>query len=156
VPAVPTIFTKGDLLHTEGVRAYALGCNCAGTMEAGVAVAFKKRWPQLHQAYEKRVAERKPKLGEVFAWTSGDETVYCLVLQESEKKKATMPALSGSLQVMVELAATAGIDRIALPRLGAGNAGLDPLRVKHVLEKVGAGTNVTLLVFEQFVRAKTA
>jgi O-acetyl-ADP-ribose deacetylase (regulator of RNase III) len=125
-------------------------------MEAGVAVAFKKRWPQLSVALAKRVAERKLKLGEVFVWTSGADTVYGLVLQESETKKATMPALSASLQVMVELAAAAKIEKVALPRLGAGNADLDPLRVKHVLEKVGAGTSVTLLVYEQFVRAKTA
>ena len=156
MPAVPTIFTKGDLLHTEGVRAYALGCNCAGIMEAGVSVAFKKRWPELSVAFAKRCAERKLKLGEVFVWTSGAETVYCLALQESDKKKATMPALTGALQVMTELASTAGIDKIALPRLGAGSAGLDPLRVKRVLAQAGVATSVTLLVFEQFVRAKTA
>lgn len=153
---MPTIFTKGDLLHTEGMRAYALGCNCAGTMESGVSVAFKKRWPQMAEAYAKRCAASKPKLGEVFVWNSGAETVYCLALQESDKKKATMPALSGALQIMLELATTAGIDPIALPRLGAGSAGLDPLRVKRVLTQVGTGTQVTLLVFEQFVRAKTA
>lgn len=156
MPLVPTIFTKGDLLHTDGVRAYALGCNCSGTMEAGVAVAFKKRWPQLAEAYAKRCAATKPKLGEVFTWTSGGDTVYCLALQESEKKKATMPALSGALQGMIELAVTAKIAKIALPRLGAGSAGLDPLRVKRVLTQAGTSTEVTLLVFEQFVRAKTA
>jgi O-acetyl-ADP-ribose deacetylase (regulator of RNase III) len=153
---VPTIFTKGDLLHTDGVRAYAHGCNCAGTMEAGVSVAFKKRWPRMSEAYAQRCVERKPKLGEVFAWSEGTETVYCLALQENDAKKATLPALSRSLKTMVELAATAGIDRIALPRLGAGSAGLDGPRVKRVLEEVGAATSVTLLVFEQFVRARTA
>src|SRR5688500_15964594 len=63
VPPVPTIFTKGDLLHTDGVHAYAHGCNCAGTMDAGVSVAFKKRWPQMLEAYAQRCAERRPKLG---------------------------------------------------------------------------------------------
>lgn len=156
MPSVPTIFTKGDILHTDGVRAYAHGCNCAGTMEAGVSVAFKKRWPRMLEAYAQRCAERRPTLGEVFTWSEGMDTVYCLAIQESEAKKATLPALSGSLKTMVELAAKAGIDRIALPRLGAGSAGLDGQRVKRVLAESGAHTSVTLLVFEQFVRARTA
>jgi O-acetyl-ADP-ribose deacetylase (regulator of RNase III) len=153
---VPTIFTKGDLLNTDGVRAYAHGCNCAGTMDAGVSVAFKKRWPAMLEAYAQRCAERKIKLGDVFAWREGKDTVYCLAIQETHAKKATLPALEQSLQAMVELAIKAKIDRIALPRLGAGTAALDPLRVKRVLTEVGAATDVTLLVFEQFVRAKTA
>jgi O-acetyl-ADP-ribose deacetylase (regulator of RNase III) len=153
---VPTIFTKGDLLNTEGVRAHALGCNCAGTMDAGISVAFKKRWPALHAAYAQRCAERKIKLGDVFTWTDGKDTVYCLAIQENAAKKATMPALEQSLNAMVELATRAKIEKIALPRLGAGTAALDPLRVKRVLTDIGAGTGVTLLVFEQFIRAKTA
>ncbi len=153
---MPTIFTKGDLLNTDGVRAYALGCNCAGTMDAGIAVAFKKRWPALHAAYAQRCAERKIKLGDVFAWTEGKDTVYCLAIQENPAKKANMPALEQSLNAVLELATKAKIEKIALPRLGAGTAALDPLRVKRVLTDIGAGTGVTLLVFEQFVRAKTA
>lgn len=150
---MPTIFTKGDLLNTQGVRAYALGCNCAGTMDAGVSVAFKKRWPALLEAYAQRCAERTVKLGDVFVWSEGGDTVFCLALQETGAKKATLPALEKSLKALVELAAAAKIEKVALPRLGAGTAALDGLRVKHILERVGAEAPVTLLVFEQFVRA---
>lgn len=153
---MPTIFTKGDLFHAEGARAYAHGCNCAGTMDAGVSVAFKKRWPALFEAYAARCAERKLKLGDVFTWTSGGDTVFCLAIQETAAKKATLPALERALTTTVELAAAAKIGAVALPRLGAGSAALDGLRVKHMLEKIGAGTGVTLLVFEQFIRAKSA
>jgi O-acetyl-ADP-ribose deacetylase (regulator of RNase III) len=156
VPPVPTIFTKGDLLNTDGVRAYALGCNCAGTMDAGVSVAFKKRWPAMHEAYAQRCAERKMKLGDVFVWSEGGDTVFCLALQETSAKKATLPALEKSLKTLVELAAAAKIEKVALPRLGAGSAALDGLRVKHILERVAAEAPVTLMVFEQFVRARSA
>ncbi|MEP7122389.1 MAG: macro domain-containing protein [Byssovorax sp.] len=153
---MPTIFTKGDLLNTEGVRAYALGGNCAGTLDAGIAVAFKKRWPALAAAYAQRAAERKIKLGEAFAWTEGKDTVYLLAIQETAAKKANLPALEQAINAMIDLATKAKIEKIALPRLGAGTAALDPLRVKRVLTEIGAGTPVSLMVFEQFVRAKTA
>jgi hypothetical protein len=40
-----------------------------------------------------------------------------------------------------------------MPRLGAGLGGLDWPRVKSVLTAIGDETPVTLVVFEQFVRA---
>jgi len=154
VAPMPTTFVKGDLFHTDGIRAYAHGCNCAGAMDAGVAVAFKKRWPRLFDDYAARCADRRLHLGDVFVWSEGDETVYSLAIQEHWKKKAKLPALTKALRKMVELAALAGIERIGLPRLGAGLGGLDWPRVKKILEEVGATTTVTLVVFEQFIRAE--
>ena len=55
---------------------------------------------------------------------------------------------------MTTLATNAGIERIGLPRIGAGLGGLDWMRVKRVLSEVGAETKVSLEVFEQFVRSR--
>lgn len=153
---MPTTFVKGDLFNTPGIRAYAHGCNCAGAMDAGVSVAFKKRWPHMFEQYQLRCSERRFHLGDVFVWNDaeGDEVVYNLAIQEHWKKKSTLPAFAKALRKMVELAALAGVERIGLPRIGAGLGGLDWLRVKKILNEVGAETTVTLVVFEQFIRAE--
>lgn len=151
---MPVSFVKGDLFNTPGLRAYAHGCNCAGTMDAGVAVAFKKRWPRMFAEYAARCADGRFHLGDVFVWSEGDEVVYNLATQEHWKKKAKLPALTRALKKTVELAAHAGINRVGLPRIGAGLGGLEWPRVKSVLAAVGGETAVTLLVFEQFVRAE--
>jgi O-acetyl-ADP-ribose deacetylase (regulator of RNase III) len=67
-----------------------------------------------------------------------------------------VPALTQSLKTMAELALAAGIDRVGLPRIGAGPAGLDWPRVKKILNEIGRETSVTLVVFEQFIREKPA
>ena len=149
---MPTIFTQGDIFETEGLRAYAHGCNCAGTMDAGIAVAFKKRWPRMFEEYQARCKDGRFSLGDVFVWTEGDETVYCLAIQDHWKAKAKIPALTKSLAKVVELALAAGIDRVGLPRIGGGLGGLDWTRVKKILAEVGAETTLNLLVFESFVR----
>ena len=151
---MPTTFAKGDLFNTPGLRAYAHGVNCAGAMDAGVAVAFKKRWPRMFAEYAARCADGRFHLGDVFVWSEGDEVVYNLATQEHWKKKAKMPALTRAMKKTVELAALAGVERIGLPRIGAGLGGLDWPRVKSVLAAIGAETTVTLMVFEQFVRAE--
>ena len=152
---MPTTFVKGDLFHTDGVRAYANGCNCAGAMDAGVSVAFKKRWPRMFDDYAARCADRRFHLGDVLVWSEGDEVVYNLAIQEHWKKKAKLAALTRALRKAVELAALAGVERIGVPRLGAGLGGLDWTRVKKILTEIGAETKVSLVVFEQFVRAES-
>jgi O-acetyl-ADP-ribose deacetylase (regulator of RNase III) len=151
---MPTSFLKGDLFNTEGIRAYAHGCNCAGAMDAGVAVAFKKRWPRMFEEYAARCKDRRFHLGDVFVWSEGDVTVYNLAIQEHWKSKSRLPALKQALKRTIELAAHAGVERVGLPRIGTGLGGLDWQRVKSLLSEVGGETTVTLVVFEQFVRAE--
>jgi len=149
---MPTTFIKGDIFHTEGLRAYAQGCDCAGGMDVGVAVAFKKKWPKMFEEYCARCADGRFRLGGVFEWHEGDEVVYTLGIQEQSAKKAKMNALTTSLKAMIELASKAGIARVGLPRIGAGPSGLEWPRVKKILSEVGQETSVTLVVFEQFIR----
>ena len=149
---MPTSFVKGDLFNTPGIHAYAQGCNCAGAMDAGVAVAFKKRWPRMFEDYAARCADGRFHLGDVAVWSEDEVTVYSVAIQEHWKKKAQLAALARGLRRTVTLAEHAGVERIGVPRIAAGLGGLDWNRVKSVLEEVGAETKVTLVVFEQFVR----
>ncbi len=150
---MPATFTKGDLFATDGLQAYALGSNARGTMDRGVAVAFKKRWPNLATELSTR-AKGGLALGEVVVFSQGESTVYVLILQEDEGKKAKLASLSRAVSTLVELAAQSGIAQVGLLHPGTGKAGLEWPRVKGILREIGERTGVTLVVFEQFVRAK--
>ena len=150
---MPTIFEKGDLFHTDGLRAYAHGCDSAGGMDSGVAVAFKKKWPLMYEEYRARCQDRRFRLGDVFVWHDGDQVVYNLGIQEQSTKKANIVALTKSLKTMADLAQSEAIERVGLPRIGTGQGGLDWPRVKKILSEVGRETSVTFVVFEQFIRA---
>jgi O-acetyl-ADP-ribose deacetylase (regulator of RNase III) len=151
---MPTRIVKGDLFNTPGIQAFAHGCNCAGTMDAGVSVAFKKRWPAMFADYAARCADGRVHLGDVVVWSEGEVSVYSLAIQEHWKTRAKLAALTRALRRMVSLAEHGGIAQVGLPRIGAGLGGLDWTRVKSVLEEVGGETQVTMVVFEQFVRAE--
>lgn len=150
---MPAEFKKGDIF-ASGLRAFAQGCNCAGVMDAGVAIAFKKKWPAMFDDYKARCADGRFHLGDVLAWSEGDVTVYNIAIQEHWKKKATLAALTRGLKKVVELAQVAGIDQIGLPRIGTGLGGLEWPRVKSVVTQVGETTPINLVVFEQFIRAR--
>lgn len=153
---MPATFRKGDIFHTDGLRAYAHACSSAGTMDTGISVAFKKKWPQMFEQYAASCHDGRFRLGDVLAFAEGDEVVYTLAIQEAPAKKAKISALTKSLKTMVELASAANIDRVGIPRVGTGQAGLDWPRVKKILTEVGEETKVTLVVFEQFIRDTSA
>lgn len=153
---MPATFTKGDLFGTEGLHAYALGSNARGTMDRGVAVAFKKRWPKLAAELSTRAANGGLVLGDVVTFSEGKETVYALILQSDEAKKAKLASLSKAMNKLVELAAQSGIRQVGLFHPGTGKAALEWPRVKRILQEIGERTEVTLVVFEQFVRAKAS
>ncbi len=153
---MPANFVKGDLFGTEGLRAYALGSNARGTMDRGVAVAFKKRWPKLATELGTRAAKGGLALGDVVTFSEGDKTVYALILQEDEAKKAKLASLTKAVNKLVELAEQSGIAKVGLFHPGTGKAGLEWQRVKRILQEIGERTEVTLVVFEQFVRAKAS
>ncbi len=151
---MPTSFVHGDLFSTPKVRAYAQGVGCAGTMDAGVSIAFKKRWPRMFEDYKARCADQRFHLGDVQVWSEGDETIFNLGIQEHWKKKATLPALNRALAKMLTLATAAGVTTIGMPRIGAGLGGLEWRRVKDVLTELGDTTDIALVVFEKFVRER--
>jgi O-acetyl-ADP-ribose deacetylase (regulator of RNase III) len=150
---MPTAITKGDIFETEGIRAYAFGANTNGTMDNGIAVAMKKRWPALAEAFAAHCEGGKLNLGEVFMWTEGDITVFALAIHDGDKK-ASLTALTRAVRRMLVLALEGKIKRIGLPRIGAGPGGLDWTRVKKMLGEISVGQAVRMDVFEQFVRTK--
>jgi O-acetyl-ADP-ribose deacetylase (regulator of RNase III) len=145
---MPTELVKGDLFEDAG-KAFAFGAECDGTMNSGVAAAFKKRWPALAAAF----AAAKLEPGDVFAWSEGGVTVYALGLAR-EGKKPKVSTLERALRAMVDRATKDGVARVALPRLGGGKSGLDWARVKRILEELGGTTTLTLVCYEQFIRQK--
>lgn len=150
---MPTTILKGDLFNTPGLKAFAHACNCAGTMDAGVAVAFKKRWPRMYEEYVQRCKDKRLALGDVFVWLEEDVVVYSLAIQQNWRARSKLSAFTRAAHRMLELAAAAGVERIGMPRVGAGLGGLDWRRVRSILLEEGERSPVELLVFEQFVRA---
>jgi len=152
---MPTALIKGDIFEAEGIQAYAFGANTDGTMDAGIAIAMKKRWPALAEALAAHAADGKLALGDVFTWSDAERTVFALAIQQGDKKPS-LSALTRAIRRMLTLAAEAKIKRVGVPRIGAGPQGLDWTRVRKMLGEISVGQAVRLDVFEQFVRNKPA
>jgi len=141
----------GNIFKINGVVNYAHGCNCAGAMGKGIAVEFKARFPKMYNEYKALCKSGKFTLGSVFEYCYGEGYVFNLGTQVSWTTRANLEAVGEAIEKMVSIAATLKVDKIALPRIGAGLGGLDWNDVKVLIERAAARyPELDLFVVENF------
>jgi len=136
----------GDLFAQPDLTALAHGCNCAGAMGKGIAVPFKQRWPRMYAAYKSRCAARRFQVGDVFVWQEDGMTIFNLGTEEHWRTGARIEHIERAVAAMAREAATLGVTRVGMPRIGAGLGGLSWADVRAALERATEGTGLTLVV----------
>jgi O-acetyl-ADP-ribose deacetylase (regulator of RNase III) len=125
---------EGDLF-ASGLPALAHGVNCRGVMGAGIAVAFRQRWPEMYESYRKRCT--KPGEinqggamfpGDVMPWLQrGSPVVFNLATQDQPGANAQQWMITAAAGRMISMARyDFRITEIGLPLIGCGIGGLDP------------------------------
>jgi len=149
-------YVSGDLFkNTHKAKAFAHGCNCQGSMGAGIATGFRERYPEMYEEYRRR-CKAKPRqfnLGDAWLWKAKDRPwVFNLGTQERTwHGRATYEAVEAALTRMKEQADAEGVRSIAIPRVGTGYGGLSWKKVREVIERVFENWDSTLYVYEEYV-----
>lgn len=138
----------GSLFDLPDVEAVAHGCNCAGAMGAGIAVEFRRRWPEMFEEYRRRCREGQFQLGDVFPWESDHLTIYNLATQRTWRARAELSAIEKAVRGMLRHAEGHGIGRVGMPRLGAGLGRLPWPDVERTLREAVADSGVHIVVAE--------
>ena len=152
---MPIQYIIGDLfVNRFNAQAIAQGCNCKGSMGAGIAVGFKERYPQMYEEYRRRCKAdpREFNPGDVFFWQADEKpSVFNLATQEDYwRSRATYEAVEQTLTRMRHMADAEGIDSIAIPRIGAGYGGLSWKKVKAIIDRVYSEWSGMLYVYDEF------
>jgi O-acetyl-ADP-ribose deacetylase (regulator of RNase III) len=150
------VYVSGDPFGNQhGAQAFAQGCNCQGSMGAGIAVGFRERYPAMYAEYRRR-CKAKPRefnIGDCFLWKSDAAPwVFSMGTQEDTwRSRATYVAVETALRAMRTQADAEGVRTIAVPRIGAGYGGLSWTRVRGIIESLFADWNGSLYVYEEYV-----
>jgi len=156
---MPIQYVSGDLfVNRYSARAFAQGCNCKGSMGAGIAVRFKELYPEMFTEYRRRCKAdpREFNVGDVFLWKANDKPwVFNLATQEDYwRSRATYPALEQVLAEMKRQADAEAVQSIAMPRIGAGYGGLSWKKVRAIVDRIFADWSGTLYVYEAYVEGQ--
>jgi O-acetyl-ADP-ribose deacetylase (regulator of RNase III) len=160
MPIQPIQWVSGDLFSNRyDAQAFAQGCNCKGSMGAGIAVQFKERYPDMYEEYRRRckATPREFNPGDVFLWKAEDKPwVFNLATQEDYwRSRATYEAIEKVLEGMKGLADQESVASIAMPRIGAGYGGLSWKKVRAIIERVFGEWAGTLVVYDTYVKEDT-
>ena len=152
---MPIQFVTGDLFANRfQAQALAHGCNCQGSMGAGIATGFRDRYPEMYAEYRRRckAEPRRFNLGSAFLWKAADRPwVFNLGTQEGVwRARASYEAIEAALRSMRRRANREGVSTIAVPRIGAGHGGLSWRKVRAVIEKAFKDWRGTLYVYEEY------
>jgi O-acetyl-ADP-ribose deacetylase (regulator of RNase III) len=152
---MPIRWVKGDLFaNAYKVQAFAQGCNCQGSMGAGIARGFRERYPRMYDAYRARCKAdpREFNLGDAWLWKDERRPwVFNLGTQEGFwHARASYDAVEQSLQRMREQAGAEGVETIAIPRIGVGYGGLSWKKVRPIIERVFGDWEGTLVLYEEY------
>ena len=158
---MPIQFVAGDLFDNEhSAQALAHGCNCQGSMGAGVARTFRARYPAMFEEYRRRCksAPRQFNLGDCWLWRADDQPwVFNLGTQEGIwRARASYDAIEAALRAMRQQADAEAITRVAIPRIGVGYGGLSWRKVRAIVEAVFHDWDGSLVVYEDFVPGASA
>lgn len=152
---MPIEYVSGDLfVNRYDAQAFAHGCNCQGSMGAGIARGFKERYPAMFEAYRAmcKADPRQFNLGDSFLWQAEDAPwVFNLGTQERYwRARASYEAIETALNKMKQQANDHDLQTIAIPRIGTGYGGLSWKQLKVIIERVFAGWPGTLVVYETY------
>lgn len=149
-----TIITSGDLLKAE-VDAIVNTVNCVGVMGKGIALQFRKKWPENFRAYEKACKNSQVRTGAMFLHDLGELAgkPYFIInfpTKEHWRGKTKLSFVEEGLKDLVKVVANHRIKSIAIPPLGCGNGGLDWNQVRPLIERAfqPLEDSVEVLVYE--------
>lgn len=149
------IFKQGDMF-AQAADAIVNTVNCVGVMGKGVALEFKKRWPENFAEY-KRLCDRKVlRPGKVFVYDnidmlSADSWRFLVNFPTKDhwRGKSQIGYIDDGLDDFLAQVRKLDIKSVVLPPLGCGNGGLEWDEVKQLLiEKLSFVDDVEFLVFE--------
>ena len=141
-------FTKGNMFETDAdIRVNTV--NCVGVMGAGVALAFKQRYPEMYRAYKRECEFGNIQPGKLHVWRnlSGDWIIN-FPTKRHWRDKSRYEDIDAGLVALREYLEKQGNVRVTLPALGSGHGGLDWAQVKQMIQKHLDGLEADVIIFD--------
>ena len=127
-------YIEGDIFKSPA-QVIVNTVNTVGVMGKGIALEFKKRYPDMFQAYRDICDRKKLKTGSLMLYYEPDHWVLLFPTKENWRNPSRMEYIEAGLAKFCRTYAEKGITSVAFPKLGCGNGELNWSEVQPVMEK---------------------
>lgn len=127
-------YVEGDLFCSPA-QVLVNTVNTVGVMGKGIALEFKKRYPEMFSQYKELCDKHKLVIGKLMLWYGADHWLLQFPTKEHWRNPSKLEYIEKGLMTFVRKYADYNISSIAFPKLGCGNGELDWNEVKPLMEK---------------------
>jgi len=145
-------YTLGNLLESSA-EALVNTVNTDGIMGKGIALQFKKVFPNNFKRYVTACEQKEIGIGKLLvveeeSLLNGKKLIINFPTKTSWRKPSEYTYIEAGLEDLVRIIKERTIRSIAIPPLGAGNGGLDWDKVKFILEKYLADIDCEISIYQ--------
>jgi len=145
-------YVTGNILDSEA-QAIVNTVNTVGIMGKGIALQFKKAYPNNYKAYSLACKNKEVVVGKMFVTndsniSSGEKIIINFPTKQNWRKPSEYIYIEDGLDDLIDVIKKNQIKSIAIPPLGAGNGGLKWEKVKKVIEEKLSSFNIEIFVYE--------
>lgn len=145
-------YVTGNILDSEA-QALVNTVNTVGVMGKGIALQFKKAYPNNYKSYLLACKNKEVVVGKMFVTydsniSSGEKIIINFPTKENWKKPSEYIYIEDGLDDLINVIKQTQIKSIAIPPLGAGNGGLKWEKVKKIIEEKLSILNIEIYVYE--------
>ncbi len=146
------ISASGNILHAQA-DALVNPVNCAGVMGKGLALQFKRAFPDMFQAYRRAAKNGEVVLGRIHIFSVSrhgrPRYIFNFPTKRHWRSRSRIEDIERGLWDMVDQIRQLGVSSIAIPPLGCGHGGLHWPAVRQlVVQAFASSPEVRVLLFE--------
>lgn len=127
-------YIEGDIFDSPA-QVIVNTVNTVGVMGKGLALAFKKRYPDMFESYKKVCEKNQLSIGKLMLYQEADHWILLFPTKENWRNPSKLEYIEKGLMKFVTTYAERHINSIAFPKLGCGNGELDWNLVRPLMEK---------------------
>lgn len=109
--------------------------NCQGVMGAGIALQFKRLYPENYKKYRKACMADTVKIGTMFIVRENDKTIINFPTKNNWEEASDISYITSGLKDLKNTILNMSISSIAIPKLGCGLGGLNEDEVVFLIEE---------------------
>lgn len=144
-------YLKGNILESNA-QALVNTVNTVGVMGKGIALRFKKAFPENFKAYATACKQGKIDIGKLFVFKqntiSGEKIIINFPTKKHWRNPSEYEYIEKGLNDLIRIIKEHNIKSIALPPLGCGQGGLLWEKVKKMIEEKLSSLDIDIYVYE--------
>ncbi len=140
-------YRKGNIFEAD-TEALVNPVNCVGVMGKGLALQFRKHFPENFKVYVLSCERGLISLGQMFVFRENDCYVVNFPTKQHWRNKSYRVNIKIGLESLINVINQYDIQSVAVPALGCGLGGLQWTEVKPLIETALKPLDIYIIIYE--------